>query len=55
MATKIGPKEQRQRELREAAASRVRKAGKAGVERVKAKVVGKVQNVKASRRGARGV
>jgi hypothetical protein len=51
MTVKIGPKEQRQRELREAAATRIKKAGGTVRTKVKAKIVGKVQNTKFSRRG----
>jgi len=46
MPVKIGPKEQRARELREARASKPK-----GVRRTTAKAIGKVRNVKGSRRG----
>ena len=51
---KVGPKELRQRELREAAANKVKAKTKSGLARVKAKIVGKLQNIKASRRGKQG-
>lgn len=51
MTAKIGPKEQRARELREQAATRLKKAGGTVRTKAKAKIVGKVQNVKMSRRG----
>jgi hypothetical protein len=51
MTAKIGPKEQRQRELREAAAARITKAGGTVRTKAKAKIVGKVQSIKISRRG----
>jgi hypothetical protein len=51
MTVKIGPKEQRARELREAAAARVKQGTGKLKTKVRAKAVGKVQNIKMSRRG----